>query len=205
MADDANGELAVQIAAMDEAELQRLGGAYDSLAEPAQALVRAEYARRSMEAPLVEEPLVVDQGGVTVLRQYRDPVQASMARSVLESAGITCFLRDENTVRIDWLWSNLMGGIRLQVADRDVAAAEAILSQPIPETIAVEGEADFQQPRCPCCTSLEISFETLDTKVGATSILLLGFPLPSPVMRDYWHCQSCGCDWTDKADDDSEE
>jgi hypothetical protein len=40
----------------------------------------------------------------------------------------------------------------------------------------------------------------LDTKVRATSILLLGFPLPSPVTKDFWHCHVCGCNWTDDSD-----
>jgi hypothetical protein len=191
-------EIEAQMKRMDDTALQRLGAEYHSLTDRTQALVRAEYARRSLEAPLVaEEPEVDGGGGVTVLRRYRDSSEAALARSVLESAGIACFLRDENTVRIDWLWSNLMGGIRLQVADSDVEAAQAILSQPIPETIAMEGQPDFQQPSCPRCQSLDISFETLDAKVGATSILLLGFPLPSPVEKGLWHCHTCDCTWTD--------
>ncbi len=195
------GEMKSHLQQIDEPTLQQIGAQYAQLTEEAQTLVRAEYARRSLEAPLVEdEPAETEgEGGVTVIRQFRDPTEASMARSVLESAGIACFLRDENTVRIDWLWSNLMGGIRLQVADRDVAEAEAILSQPIPATIAMAGQPDFEQPRCPRCESLDISFESMDTKVGATSILLLGFPLPSPINRDYWHCHVCQCNWTDDA------
>ncbi|WP_263381733.1 putative signal transducing protein [Granulicella arctica] len=195
--------LALQMQQMDDAAVERLGAEYGSLTDEMQALVRAEFTRRSLEIPLVadeEEPL----SGVTVLRRYRDSSEAAMARSALESAGIDCFLRDENTVRIDWLWSNLMGGIRLQVADRDVEAAEAILSQPIPESIAVEGEADYEQPRCPQCGSLDISSETLDTKVGATSILLLGFPLPSPVTKDSRRCHKCGCNWTDDVGESGE-
>src|SRR3978361_1755745 len=100
-------ELGVQIRAMDDAAVQRLGAEYSSLTDEMQALVRAEFARRKLEVPLVadeaetEEPL----SGVTVLRRYRDSAEAALARSALESAGINCFLRDENTVRIDWLWS----------------------------------------------------------------------------------------------------
>jgi hypothetical protein len=197
-------EIEARMKRMDHAALERVGASYDSLTDQAKALVRAEYARRSLEPPLVEEEPEQNGEGVTVLRRYRDSAEAALARSVLESAGIACFLRDENTVRIDWLWSNLMGGIRLQVADRDVEAAEAILSQPIPETIVMDGQDDFQQPSCPRCHSLDISFETLDAKVGATSILLLGFPLPSPVTNDYWHCHACGCNWTDDSEDEGD-
>lgn len=193
-----------RLTAMTDSELRHMGAQYESLTDEMQAAVRAEYQRRSMEAPLVDdEPSSVELQGVSTIRQYRDQAEAFLARSVLESAGIACYLRDENTIRMDWLWSNLMGGIRLQVANEDVQAAEAILNQPIPASIAVAGEADYEQPRCPRCGSLDISFESLDTKVGATSILLLGFPLPSPIERDRWHCHACGCDWTDDAAMDS--
>jgi len=198
-----SNELEDRMATMTDSELRQLGAQYESLRDDAQALVRAEFKRRSMEAPLVEEESSVETlQGVSTIRQYRDQAEAFLVRSVLESAGIACYLRDENTIRMDWLWSNLMGGIRLQVASEDVQAAEAILDQPIPESIAVAGEAEYQQPRCPRCGSLDVSFDSLDTKVGAASILLLGFPLPSPVTRDAWHCHACGYDWTGDAADE---
>jgi hypothetical protein len=59
---------------------------------------------------------------------------------VLESAGIPCYLRDENAVRMDWFYSNLLGGIRLQVREEDRAAAEALLHQPIPEQAPTDDE-----------------------------------------------------------------
>jgi predicted nucleic-acid-binding Zn-ribbon protein len=194
-------ELEALYAAMSDDEMRRLGDEYASLTDEGQALVRAEFKRRSLEVPEVADELSPDATKkVTTIRQYRDQAEASMARSVLQSAGIDCFLRDENTIRIDWLWSNLMGGIRLQVAEEDVEAAEAVLSEPIPDHIAVEGEADYEQPQCPKCGSLDTSFNNLDAKVGATSILLFGFPLPSPVDQDYWHCYNCGCNWLDESD-----
>ena len=192
-------QLEQQFAAMTDAEMLHLGAQYASLTDDAQALVRSEFKRRSLETPTTEDDAPPDAlEGVKTIRQYRDQAEAILARSVLESAGIGCYLRDENTIRIDWLWSNLMGGIRLQVAERDVEAAEAVLSQPIPASIALEGEPDYEQPQCPRCGSLNTSFNNFDAKVGATSILLFGFPLPSPVDQDYWHCNDCGCNWSDE-------
>jgi hypothetical protein len=193
-----------QLTSMSREDLLLFAGKYDSLTDEAQALVRSEFARRGMEAPLIgEESLEVEGLGVRTIRQYRDQAEAFMARSALESAGIGCYLRDENTIRMEWLWSNLMGGMRLQVAESDVEAAEAILSQPIPASIAVAGELDYEQPQCPRCGSLNVSRESLDAKVGAASILLLGFPVPSPVERDAWRCANCGCTWTDDASDNA--
>jgi hypothetical protein len=194
-------DLAARLAIMSETELTELGAQYDALTDEAQAFVRAEFARRSLDAPLIDDqPSAPEFQRVRTIRQYRDQAAAMMARSVLESAGIACLLRDENTVGMDWLWSNLMGGIRLQVAEEDVEAAEALLSQPIPESIAVEGEADFDQPHCPRCGALDISVVNVNTKVGAASMLILGFPVQSPIARDTWLCDKCGCRWVDEPD-----
>ena len=185
---------------MSDEEMQHLGSQYASLTDDAQTLVRDEFKRRNLETPDAEEEEQPDALlGVKTIRQYRDQAEAMMARSALESAGIGCFLRDENTIRIDWLWSNLMGGIRLQVAEADVNAAEAVLSQPIPESLAVAGESDFQQPQCPHCGSLNSRFNNLDAKVAATSILLLGFPVPALPEKDFWHCNECGTNWIDES------
>ena len=191
-------ELAAQLRAMSDEEMLQLGGQYTSLTDEAQAYVRSEFRHRNLEIPdAKEDPPVYEAQNVRIVRRYRDQAEALMARSVLESAGIACYLRDENTIRIEWVWSNLMGGMRLQVAENDVEAAEAILSQPIPAQIAVEGEPDYDQPECPKCGSLDVSFNNFDAKVGATSILLLGFPLPSPIQNDYWHCNNCATNWVD--------
>jgi len=46
----------------------------------------------------------------------------------LEASGLDCKLADDNMVRIDWFISNLLGGVKLFVRERDVEAAEEILS-----------------------------------------------------------------------------
>lgn len=196
-----DGDLKAQFAAMSNAEMLSLGAQYASLTDDAQSLVRDEFKQRNLETPDAEEEQAPDALiAVKTIRRYRDQAEALLARSALESAGIGCFLRDENTIRMDWLWSNLMGGIRLQVADTDVAAAEAVLSQPIPENVAISGEPDYHQPQCPRCGSLNSRSNNLDARVAATSILLLGFPLPSPEEKDSWHCNDCGIDWVDEAE-----
>lgn len=195
-------DLKNSFAGMTDDEMTRLGAQYASLTDEAQALVRNEFERRGLETPDAEQDEEPDALlGVKTIRQYRDQAEAILARSALESAGIGCFLRDENTIRIDWLWSNLMGGIRLQVAEADVEAAEAVLSQPIPPDVAISGEADYHQPQCPNCGSLDSRFNNLDAKVAATSILLLGFPVPAPPEREFWHCNECGTNWMEEGQD----
>ena len=56
--------------------------------------------------------------------------EAQIAESILDSAGIDCFLADENAIRMDWLWSNLLGGFKLMVRPEDLDAATQLLDHP---------------------------------------------------------------------------
>ena len=91
------------------------------------------------------QPSEQDQSIVTI-RRFRDLSEAIVARGALEASGIPCFLRNENTVRIDWQISNAIGGICLDVLDSDRESAEAVLTPaelneddsepcPVPDTL----------------------------------------------------------------------
>lgn len=67
-----------------------------------------------------------------VLRSYRDITEAMVDRSTLESAGIQCFLYDDNLVRLDWLISNAIGGVKLVVSEKEAREAMEILMQTTP-------------------------------------------------------------------------
>ncbi len=76
-----------------------------------------------------------------VLRRYRDMPAAFIEKGVLDAAGIKAFLQDDNVVRLDWLWSNAMGGIKLIVREKDAEEAEAILSQkPVEEQAGTDAQ-----------------------------------------------------------------
>ena len=72
---------------------------------------------------------VFEKDRPVILRRYRDMPAAFVEKSVLEDAGIECFLQDDNVVRMDWLWSNALGGIKLIVREKDAADAEKILNE----------------------------------------------------------------------------
>lgn len=183
---------------MSETELMGLGRKYDDLTDDAQAALRAEFERRGLEPPLIEEQeLVEEDPDLVTVGRYRDMPEAVVARTVLEDAGIECFLRDENTVGVDWLLSNAIGGMRLQVAAKDEVAAMEVLSQPVPEEFALDSGEDFVQPVCPKCGSTDVIANDPDRKVMAAS-MLIGVPLPHQRPKEAeWRCMSCGCVWAD--------
>lgn len=129
------------------------------------------------------------------VRQFRDLPEALLAKGFIESAGIPCFLADDNIVRMDWFISNFVGGIKLKVYPNDERAALDLLDQPIPNSIdfeSVSGESSYEQPRCPRCYSLDIAYQNLNKPIAYTSAYL---GVPIPLKQNSWKCSTCGCEW----------
>jgi hypothetical protein len=181
-------------------ELEKLADAADSLTDPAREALKFELSRRKLDIPLREQTIPgeeVEAPKVVVLRQFRDVPAALLAKSILDSAEIECFLADVNTIRLDWLWSNALGGVKLLVRESDVEAAEELLDQKRVEGFDVEGMEHFTQPRCPHCQSLDVSFKGLNKHLAYGSIAL---GVPYPVAHIGWRCDSCGQMWEDPGD-----
>lgn len=101
---------------MFDGELLKLAQSYDQLTEAAQTALRAEFAHRGLEPPVLEEAEdPAELRDLITVARYRDLSEAIVVRTMLESAGIYVFLRDENLIRLDWQVSNFIGGIRLEV------------------------------------------------------------------------------------------
>jgi hypothetical protein len=118
--------------------------------------------------------------------------EALLAKGLLESAGLESFLADETTIRMDWMWSNLLGGVKLCVNREDVESAIQILNQEIPDKFDFGGAEDFDQPRCPQCNSLEITYDDLN-KPATYAALMAGIPIQIKSRR--WTCHACGYIW----------
>jgi len=136
-----------------------------------------------------------------VIRRFRDLPEALLAKGSLTSSGIETTLVDDNTIRMDWLWSNLLGGIKLLVDRKDAEAATEVLDGPISAALELEDEQVYPQPRCPNCQSLDVSFQELYKPIAFGS-LLINFPLP--VHRRGWRCQSCRHVWQEESSGQSE-
>lgn len=67
-----------------------------------------------------------------------------MAKSYLESQGIPAFVRDQHIVGINWFYSNVVGGVRLEVFHRDYVRAKNALQKVESEKPASRGEKPSQ-------------------------------------------------------------
>jgi hypothetical protein len=75
--------------------------------------------------------------GMVIVGRFESPVEAQMAKGMLESAGVECLLVGENVNRL----LQAAFRVRLQVREEDEAAALEMLAHPAGDA-AAEGAGD---------------------------------------------------------------
>lgn len=131
---------------MTDGELQELAEDAASLTVLASQVLNEEMARRefgsSQQDPSQPEPDGLQDEtalrSMVTIRSFPDVMQAWLGKSGLESAGIECYLVDDNMVRLDWGISIVLGGVKLRVKSEDAEAALEFLDQPVPEEVGDE-------------------------------------------------------------------
>jgi hypothetical protein len=194
--------LAARYAGMSDQELQKVGQNPAALTDWAFGVLREEMAKRGLDwagkdlplpSKLVRAEAKEDVGNTpVVIRQYRDVPEAMTDRMILEAAGIDCYLYDENMVRLDWLWSNLLGGLKLVVRQSDVEDAEKALNSKPDGKFDVEGVGEYEQELCPKCGSKDVSCDELLKRIAGAGLLL---GLPIAIHQRGWNCHNCGHIW----------
>jgi len=190
---------------MADGELEKVATDIDGLTEVALGILRAEMMRRGLVAPPVRDlSATVAEGAspepkIVVVQRFRDLPNAVVAQSILESAGIEAFLSDDNMIRMDWMLSNLLGGVKLLVREEDSTAAAELLAQNIPASFAVDGVGEYEQPRCPNCGSFDIHLDELDRKTACPGLF---FNLALPATTRGWNCHACKHTWEEEPKDD---
>ena len=122
------------------------------------------------------------------IASFSFPHEAHIARASLEAAGIPVFIADEHTINMQWLYSNALGGIKVQVPSQFAEMAKEILDQDYSHLL--DEEIGIDETPCPKCGSTDIEPQTKGKKPAFIVFLLLGFPL-----FFYKHgikCRACG-------------
>jgi Putative prokaryotic signal transducing protein len=119
------------------------------------------------------------------LATFTTPEEAHLLRSRLESAGIPAFLHSEYAVQNLWIHSNLLGGVRVQIAESDLEAAREFLSaDPLPLPL------EAVEVPCPACGSMRTAPDPGPRRRSLFLLVLLN--LPWPFSRRRWKCEDCG-------------
>ena len=113
-------------------------------------------------------------------------MDAHLLMARLESEEIECWLQDENTVTINPIWTNAVGGIKLMVKTDDYSRALEIFK---------ETENNRKQAvECPKCSRHNVEFVSTPRKAANWFSAIF-----TAVLGDYalsvdkvYHCFDCG-------------
>lgn len=125
---------------------------------------------------------------LVTVASYSFPHEAHLAKARLEAEGIPVFVADEHTVNMQWLYSNAIGGVKVQVPLRFAEEAKDILTRDYSDL--VEEEFGEEKVACPKCGSTDVEPFTRGKRPAFVVFLLLGFPLF--FYRHGIRCKSCG-------------
>ena len=125
---------------------------------------------------------------LVTIGRYSTPYEANMVKSQLESAGIPAFVADEHVIGMNWLYSNALGGVKVQVPESLAAEAQEIL---VAETEAPQ-TSEPDATICPECGSNNTE-DFLEKRKSFLTLVLLGFPLLLPTEKK--RCNDCGHRW----------
>lgn len=200
--------LVAYYAGLPEGELRAVAADLNSLTDTAQQALKDELARRRLAVPIPKPTTgsaspagAIPHPRLVTVQEFVHWDEAVLAKGILNSAGLDCYLADENIVRTDWFLSNAVGGVKLWVREEDRAAAAELINQAQLKDFQVEGIGEYKQPKCPACGSLDIYYKDL----GGHNFLARWFFNQYPNTEPGWRCNSCGNRWEEtEPDSDSD-
>jgi hypothetical protein len=125
-----------------------------------------------------------------VARRFTNVLDAHLAKSVIEAAGIDVELMDEHVVSMNWMYSNLVGGVTALVAADRLDDAHALLTTSAVLVDAPDSAADGVDDRCASCGSNEFESFGPQSSLLILTWLIIGVPLGWPMRRRI--CRQCG-------------
>ena len=125
-------------------------------------------------------------------------MDAHLLMNRLESEGIECWLKDENTVTIDPLLTNAVGGIKLMVTEKDYPKALELFKQ-------IEYDRK-QQLECPVCKGHNIELVSTPRKASNWFSAILTFALGDFALTvdKVNHCFDCGHEFPNSSETNTE-
>jgi DNA-directed RNA polymerase subunit RPC12/RpoP len=131
------------------------------------------------------------------VQYYANYIEAHIAQGKLQEEGISCWLKDENTVTLNPLLTIAVGSIKLMVAETQLDRAKELLSE-----MEKEKRNRFV---CPKCGSGNIELVTSVQKRKNLFRAIAGLFLVSyPLTEKIYHCFNCSAEFEDPIDKDNQ-
>lgn len=126
--------LAEFYAQQTDGELESVARQSNELTEIARDTLRAELGKRGLYVGSSENMAVADHSeeefrDLVTIRTFWNPLEAGLAKGMLDAANIESFLFDENMIGQNILYANALGGVKLRVDAANVEEANRVLEE----------------------------------------------------------------------------
>jgi hypothetical protein len=124
------------------------------------------------------------------IAQYTDPIQAYIVKGRLEVSNIPVFIADEYYISANWMISNALGGVKLQVPDEFTGQAIELIRHldagdyeeteltGLDESLEKPEEQPATADACPYCQSKDIHSLAGSWRLAFVALFLANFPFP---------------------------
>jgi hypothetical protein len=127
---------------------------------------------------------------------YYNPIEANIIKTRLEDSDIPCFLTDENITTIYSLYNQAVGGVKLNVFEKDVDRINALLAETGIEANTEPENTGTSEDKilCESCGSDNVGYgqatkDRFSWWVTLTSIFFMVYPFKA---NKCYHCYNCG-------------
>lgn len=134
-------------------------------------------------------------------KYYDNSIKANRDKQILADNGIISYIANEQTIQSDWLLSNALGGIQLQVFDNEFEKANQVLNAFLEdEFVELEVEHTIADPGydvlCPKCGSNHLYRNDNPDKIFGFAMPFLNFGSEEITYKCYY----CGNEFNVKTD-----
>jgi hypothetical protein len=152
--------------------------------------------------PLVNGPkpevenITLSRDELVTIASYSYAPEAYVTFTKLQAEGILSFVADDYMVTMNWVWSNVLHGVKIRVRESDAAAAVKILDS-IPKELP---EDNYESKRCPECNSVNTRYYIFNLRAIfiiwlITFFIASDYGFPLPFFKFKWKCNKCGHQW----------
>ena len=127
-----------------------------------------------------------------VVAAFTSVHEAQLARTALQAAGIQTALQNEHIVSMNWMYSNLVGGVKLIVERERADEARAVLATAatVEEDANTDLPAESAEDTCDRCGSRDFDSVPRGKGFSIFTWLTIGVPLGPAARRRF--CRRCG-------------
>jgi DNA-directed RNA polymerase subunit RPC12/RpoP len=126
-----------------------------------------------------------------LLKTFENVIDANLFASKLESENIQTYLENDNTINLDPLLSNALGGVRVKVSESDYLVAHKIMQEYSQGPIINDSGEEIV---CPICSSKNIENGIKDFngfKGIVTFLIALAFFVIPLSGQTKYRCKDC--------------